>query len=238
MEPKFGPKLLELYHSQDQSHVREAYSIFHLDNYIQYATLQPVPGELLRKGRHRQDAGHDGCTSCHFCRQCTEDQKPRCMKCGKCFCAPCLSNRFGQNAAEMIAVASWTCPVCLDFCNCSGATCRRAQLGLEPTASLIHEAQAFGYSSVCHKLHHPWHAKPPSPGEAMCGHVILSRRTNLQVAEYLIVTALFREGSSEEATKAVEWLVNPQRQFQARPFTVSAPGNGGQRHTIKHRPVR
>jgi hypothetical protein len=59
-----------------------------------------------------------------------------------------LANRFGQNAHEMLALASWSCPVCLDFCNCSGSNCRRARLRLEPTASLIHEAQAFGYSSV------------------------------------------------------------------------------------------
>lgn len=148
VEPKFGPKLLELYRLQEQSSVAEAYNISHLAHYIEYATLQPVPGELLRKGRHRQDAGHDDCTSCHFCRQCTEDRKPKCVNCGKCFCAPCLSNRFGQNVTEMMSLATWVCPVCLDFCNCSGATCRRARLGLEPTASLIHEAQAYGYSSV------------------------------------------------------------------------------------------
>eukprot|EP00892_Ulva_mutabilis_P012102 jgi/Ulvmu1/9264/UM050_0013.1 len=192
VEPKLGPKLLELYNVQDQAHVREGYSSVHLENYIKYAALQPVPGELLHKGRHRQEAGHDDCTSCHFCRQCTEDSKPRCVSCGKCFCAPCLANRFGQNAAEMMRLSSWVCPVCLDFCNCSGATCRRAQHGLEPTASLIHEAQAFGYSSV---------------------------------AEYLIVTALYRDGSSEEASRAVTWLVNPQRQFHSRPFTLAARGS-------------
>lgn len=53
-----------------------------------------------------------------------------------------------------------------------------------------------------------------------------TRRSNVQVAEYLIITALFREGSREEAAKAVTWLVNPQRRFQVRPFTVSARGAG------------
>jgi hypothetical protein len=148
VEPRIGPKLLEVYTIQDEAGVKESYSIHHLENYIKFATLTPISGEILRKGRHRQDAGHDDCTSCHFCRQCTEDIKPRCRSCRKCFCAPCLANRFGQNAAEMLQCRAWVCPVCLDLCNCSGSNCRRAQLGLEPTASLIHEAQGYGYSSV------------------------------------------------------------------------------------------
>lgn len=148
VEPRIGPKLLDVYNAQDASGTKEQYSIHHLENYITYATLAPIPQDVLQKGRHRQDAGHDDCTSCHFCRQCTEDKKPRCQRCRKSFCGACLANRFGQNAAEMVERGGWTCPVCLDFCNCSGANCRRAQLGLEPTASLIHEAQAYGYSSV------------------------------------------------------------------------------------------
>lgn len=154
VEPRIGPKLCDVYSAQDASGVRENYSIHHLDNYIKYATLSPIGS--VQKGRHRQDvhrqdvrsSGHDDCTSCHFCRQCTEDKKPRCQMCRKCFCGPCLANRFGQNASDMVQRGAWACPVCLDFCNCSGANCRRAQLGLEPTASLIHEAQAYGYSSV------------------------------------------------------------------------------------------
>lgn len=57
----------------------------------------------------------------------------------------------------------------------------------------------------------------------------------LQVAEYLLVTALFREGSSAEAQKAVEWLTNPSRRFSARPFvhSTSATGVRTNRHTIR-----
>lgn len=174
VEPRIGRKLLDVYSAQKASGVTENYSIEHLDNYIKYATLVPIPPEVLQKGRHRQDAGHDDCTSCHFCRQCTEDKKPRCHICRKCFCGPCLANRFGQNAAEMVQQGAWTCPVCLDLCNCSGANCRRAQLGLEPTASLIHEAQAFGYSSVraCVPLAVPC-AAAPLPHK--CDHFIARR---------------------------------------------------------------
>ena len=148
VEPVLGPKLEQLYAEQDRHGLRESYDARHLRDYKQYASLAPIPSRVLQKGRHRQVAGHDNCTSCHFCRQCTEDAKPRCSSCGKSFCGPCLANRFGQNAHAMRELASWSCPVCLDFCNCSGSNCRRAQLGLEATASLIHEAQAFGYSSV------------------------------------------------------------------------------------------
>jgi hypothetical protein len=148
VEPVIGPKLAQLYHEQDGRGVRESYDSNHLRDYKQYASLAPIPEHVLQKGRHRQVAGHDDCSSCHFCRQCTEDIKPRCAMCGKSFCGPCLANRFGQNAHAMLGLERWSCPVCLDFCNCSGSNCRRARLGLEPTASLIHEAQAFGYSSV------------------------------------------------------------------------------------------
>jgi hypothetical protein len=148
VRPCIGPKLLELYERQDQRHARENCNIKHLKAYIEHAGFL-TPDSVLRKGRHRQEAGHIDCTSCHFCRQCTEDKKPSCYLCGKCFCAPCLANRFGQNASAMMERSEWTCPVCLDFCNCSGTACRRARLGLEPTASLIFEAQSLGYGSVC-----------------------------------------------------------------------------------------
>jgi hypothetical protein len=148
VEPSVGPKLHQLYLEQDAHGLKERYDSRHLNDYKQYACLAPIPEYVLRKGRHRQVAGHDHCTSCHFCRQCTEDIKPRCATCGKSFCGPCLANRFGQNALEMRELQAWSCPVCLDICNCSGSNCRRSQLGLEPTASLIHEAQAYGYSSV------------------------------------------------------------------------------------------
>jgi hypothetical protein len=157
VEPCIGPKLRELYRLQDSEGVREAYDARHLTDYQEYASLEPIPHYVLQKGRLRQDAGDMAkhCTSCHFCRQCTEDEKPRCSSCRKHFCGLCLANRFGQNAEEMRALHTWRCPVCIDICNCSGSNCRRAQLGLEFTASLIHEAQAFGYSSV--RTHHIQH---------------------------------------------------------------------------------
>ena len=148
VEPCIGPKLQQLYSEQDSHGLKECYDSRHLRDYQQYACLAPIPEHVLRKGRHRQIAGHDNCTSCHFCRQCTEDEKPKCASCGKHFCGPCLANRFGQNAQDMRQRASWSCPVCIDICNCSGSNCRRSQLGLGATASLIHEAQAYGYSSV------------------------------------------------------------------------------------------
>jgi hypothetical protein len=152
MKPRFGPKLLDIYRTQEASGLKEKYSSHHLENYMKYATLSPIPQHVLQKGRPRGDvelASWSKCTSCHFCRECTEEKKPRCKQCHKCFCAPCLANRFGQNAAKMLRQTRWLCPVCLDICNCSGAKCRRAQLGLEPTTLLPHEAQAYGYSSVC-----------------------------------------------------------------------------------------
>lgn len=145
-KPSIGPKLEELYREQQ---VREGYTARHLKDYQRFASLQPLQG--LHKGRHHKDLHEDhecACTSCHFCRQRTEDLKPCCSSCGKHFCAPCLGNRFGQDAHKMRQLDTWQCPQCLDICNCSGTNCRRSLRGLLPTASLIHEAQAHGYSSV------------------------------------------------------------------------------------------
>ena len=235
VEPSIGPKLQELYDDQSSRGLKENYDSRHLSDYKQFASLGPIHESVLRKGRHRQIAGHDDCTSCHFCRQCTEDLKPRCSQCGKHFCGPCLANRFGQNAHDMRARDDWSCPVCLDICNCSGSNCRRAQLGLGATASLIHEAQAFGYSSVRllafeGKVQGPSEVcskKSPRIQGTMNKPTIWQDHVPIvQVAEYLLITALFREGTEKEARDALEWLANPERAFAARAFKASTAGTG------------
>jgi hypothetical protein len=47
-----------------------------------------------------------------------------------------------------------------------------------------------------------------------------------QVAEYLLITALFREGTPAEAQAALEWLANPDRRFAVRAVKRSAAGVG------------
>lgn len=70
------------------------------------------------------------------------------------------------------------------------------------------------------------------------GPKALPHEEYVQVAEYLIITALFREGSDDEASKAVEWLVNPRRRFQARPFTMASAGSGSQARRKRSRKQR
>lgn len=261
VEPSIGPKLEQLYGEQDADGLKEAYDARHLADYQLFASLGPIPEHVLVKGRHRQLAGHDNCTSCHFCRQCTEDLKPRCSSCGKHFCGPCLANRFGQNAEDMRSYASWRCPVCIDICNCSGTNCRRAQLGLGATASLIHEAQSYGYSSVCTKCSALQAQKVLSASyqcaHACCKHGMPSWACTtdasvmqhwhatqhealflVQVAEYLLITSLFREGTQAEAQAALEWLANPRRQFAAEPVKRSRAGVGVRIRPPEERCVR
>jgi hypothetical protein len=48
--------------------------------------------------------------------------------------------------------------------------------------------------------------------------------SDIQVAEYLIVTALYKEGNEGEAEKAVEWLMHPERRFLTKAYTEVCPG--------------
>ena len=55
------------------------------------------------------------------------------------------------------------------------------------------------------------------------------------MAEYLLVTALFREGSSEDATLAMQWLADPRRQFAANAVKRSLAGRGVHLHAAPRR---
>ena len=63
-------------------------------------------------------------TTCHQCRQKTLDTKTVCRS-GHCvggrgmFCGVCLLNRYGEDAREALRDPNWSCPPCLDICNCS-----------------------------------------------------------------------------------------------------------------------
>lgn len=63
-----------------------------------------------------------------------------------------------------------------------------------------------------------------------CIRRVLLSANYVQVAEYLLVTALFREGSKEEARRALEWLANPDRQFTERAVRQSSAHRGIQIH--------
>ncbi len=89
-------------------------------------------------------------TTCHQCRQKTLDTKTVCRS-GHCagirgkFCGVCLPNRYGQDVREALKDPNWTCPVCLDFCNCS--ICRN-RIGKGATGPITYLAQAKGFKSV------------------------------------------------------------------------------------------
>jgi len=95
-------------------------------------------------------------TSCHQCRQKTTDTKTICRS-GKCvgvrgqFCGRCLEIRYGEDAEEALMNASWSCPPCRGFCNCS--ICRNRN-GKGATGILIQLAQSKGYDNVASYLKH------------------------------------------------------------------------------------
>lgn len=93
-------------------------------------------------------------TTCHQCRQKTLDSKTICRS-GKChglygqFCAPCLKNRYGEVAQEVILDPNWSCPYCKGRCNCS--ICRTRQ-GKRPTGILAPVAFQEGFNGVSEYL--------------------------------------------------------------------------------------
>ncbi|KAL4225701.1 Cell division cycle-associated 7-like protein [Mactra antiquata] len=61
-------------------------------------------------------------STCHQCRQKTNDMKTICRS-ETCygvrgqFCGPCLRNRYGENAREVLKNPEWMCSPCRDICN-------------------------------------------------------------------------------------------------------------------------
>ena len=83
-------------------------------------------------------------------RQKTVEKKTEC-RCGRgtgFWCGSCLSTRMGQNIQEVFRMPDWSCPSCLQICNCSGRTCDRHLAGLGCTRILSGEARDQGYMSV------------------------------------------------------------------------------------------
>ncbi|KAK3587992.1 hypothetical protein CHS0354_014512 [Potamilus streckersoni] len=89
-------------------------------------------------------------TTCHQCRQKTDDMKTICRS-GNCFgvrgqfCGPCLRNRYGEDAKEVLKNPNWICPPCRGVCNCS--FCRKRK-GKTCTGILIHIAREHGFADV------------------------------------------------------------------------------------------
>lgn len=89
-------------------------------------------------------------TSCHQCRQKTLDSKTYCRN-ANCigvrgqFCGPCLINRYGEDAVQVLRDPKWKCPPCRGICNCS--ICRTRE-GKRPTGILAPLAFRCGHNSV------------------------------------------------------------------------------------------
>ena len=84
------------------------------------------------------------------CRQKTAGRKTECS-CGRgtgVWCGSCLNTRMGQNIDEIFQMSDWSCPSCLEICNCSGRTCDRHNAHLGCTRILSGEAREQGYKSV------------------------------------------------------------------------------------------
>ncbi|KAI6675180.1 hypothetical protein NL676_003086 [Syzygium grande] len=93
--------------------------------------------------------------TCHQCRQKTLDFTAACRimkgdkQCTIKFCHKCLSNRYGEKAADVAALEDWKCPKCRGICNCSFCMKKR---GHKPTGILVHAAKNSGFSSVSEML--------------------------------------------------------------------------------------
>lgn len=97
----------------------------------------------------RPTSSPQGLEKC-WCRQKTAGRKTECG-CGRgtgVWCGSCLNTRMGQNIDEISQMTDWTCPSCLEICNCSGRTCDRHNAHLGCTRILSGEAREQGYKSV------------------------------------------------------------------------------------------
>lgn len=123
-------------------------------NQAQVKPEDVTEADLDNVATHYSDKSYDkrnGSTStCHQCRQKTSDMKTICRS-GHCvgvrgqFCGVCLKNRYGENAKEALKDPNWSCPPCLDVCNCS--ICRN-RIGKGATGPLTYLALSKGFASV------------------------------------------------------------------------------------------
>ena len=65
------------------------------------------------------------------------------------FCGVCLKNRYGMDIRIALKDSNWSCPPCLNICNCS--ICRN-RTGKGATGPLAMKAQEKGFMSVRHYL--------------------------------------------------------------------------------------
>ncbi|KAH7906970.1 hypothetical protein BJ138DRAFT_1015287 [Hygrophoropsis aurantiaca] len=93
------------------------------------STRPSKQGKLRRKPRKIEET----LTFCHQCRRKTARDKLRCTSnrpsgqvCGKFFCSGCILNRYPEIQFDL-SLHQWTCPYCLDLCNCSVCTQRRGE---------------------------------------------------------------------------------------------------------------
>eukprot|EP00899_Mesostigma_viride_P016522 jgi/Mesvir1/24871/Mv22104-RA.1 len=103
--------------------------------------------------------------TCHQCRQKTLGLRTECSECRSlqgCFCGDCIYMRYGENVKEILAAATWVCPVCRDICNCS--ICRPRKKGWPATGQLYKTALSAGYPSVAHYLIHTKQRDQPAEG--------------------------------------------------------------------------
>ncbi|KAH7905602.1 hypothetical protein BJ138DRAFT_1017501 [Hygrophoropsis aurantiaca] len=89
----------------------------------------PKQGEPSRKPQKIEES----LTSCHQCRKKSARDKLKCtfnrpsgQVCGKFFCGRCMLNRYPEMEFDL-SFKQWTCPYCLDVCNCSICTQRRGE---------------------------------------------------------------------------------------------------------------
>lgn len=71
------------------------------------------------------------------------------VRCNMKYCGKCLRSRYGEEIEKIRPTLTspyvWTCPMCMDYCNCS--PCRKRK-GLLPTGRLVKIAAEGGYASV------------------------------------------------------------------------------------------
>lgn len=121
------------------------------------------PGGRVSAGRgERGQLDPVNGVTCHYCRQKANGAHALCC-CARCaaggrnpvaFCAPCLRNRNGEDAARL--PAGWEAPPCRKAClstpPCAGPCCNCSRCmhlsGRPPTGALVAAARAAGYGDV------------------------------------------------------------------------------------------
>ncbi|KAG0151154.1 hypothetical protein CROQUDRAFT_651354 [Cronartium quercuum f. sp. fusiforme G11] len=147
------------------------------------------------------------------------------IKCMAKYCAKCLRSRYGEILESIRPTIDsayvWTCPMCMDYCNCS--PCRKRK-GLLPTGRLLKEVSQAGYSSARELLE----ADPNAQGADMIS-LANNKKLKKEMAEAPALpskSTKIKNGKSQDKKPSSSKVTKPTKRKSSIVVAIPSPEKG------------